>query len=158
VFNLTVGQNDMQCPNCRAPREGYGRWCPACGYAGGNIRRALAWTVIPTVLIGVVLGAQIAYEQLSRRGSSRNEYSNAIEIQDRAGRSAAFSQLMRDAGQTCVSTTKSLFRGDIGANAAWALRCQDSGDWLVLIAANGATRVASCGPLEKAGTPCWTPL
>jgi hypothetical protein len=148
----------MRCPKCKTPREGYGRWCHICGYAGGDIRRALLWTAIPTLLIAALLGGRIAYDKFTQQGSSRNKYSNAIEIQDRAGRSAAFSRLMRDAGETCTNTTKSLFRGDIGPNAAWALRCEDSGDWLVLIASNGATRIASCGPLDKAGTPCWTRL
>lgn len=116
------------------------------------------WTLLPTALIALMLLGRISYDALTRQGSSRNEHSNAIEVRDRAGQIAAFAQLMHDAGQKCTRMSKALFRGDIGRNAAWALRCQDSGDWLVLIASNGATRIASCGPLEKAGTPCWTRL
>jgi hypothetical protein len=148
----------MKCPKCKTPQNGYGGWCRACGHAGGNVRRALLWTLIPTLMIAVLLLARIGYAEVTRQGSSRNSYSNAIETQNASGRSAAFAKLMHDAGQTCSRTSKSLFRGDIGPNAAWALRCEDSGDWLVLIASNGATRIASCGPLNKAGTPCWTQL
>jgi len=118
----------------------------------------MLWTIVPTAMIAVILLARIAYAEITRQGSSRNSYSNSIEIQNSTGRSAAFAKLMHDAGQQCARTSKALFRGDIGTNAAWALRCEDSGDWLVLIASNGATRIASCGPLEKAGTPCWTRL
>ncbi|MFC3699412.1 hypothetical protein [Sphingobium xenophagum] len=148
----------MKCPKCKTPQNGYGGWCRACGHAGGNVRRAMLWTLIPTSMIAALLLARIGYAEITRQGSSRNSYSNAIETQNASGRSAAFAKLMHDAGQTCSRTSKSLFRGDIGPNAAWALRCEDSGDWLVLIASNGATRIASCGPLNKAGTPCWTQL
>lgn len=148
----------MKCPKCKMPQDGYGGSCRACGYAGGNARRAMLWTLIPTSIIAALLLGRIAYAEITRQGSSRNIYSNAIETQDAAGRSVAFAKLMHDAGQTCTRTSKSLFRGDIGPNAAWALRCEDSGDWLVLIASNGATRIANCGPLDKAGTPCWTRL
>jgi hypothetical protein len=148
----------MKCPKCKMPQEGYGKGCPACGHDGGNAGRAMLWTLVPTALIAITLLVRVAYAEITRHGTSRNEYSNAIEAQNKAGRSKAFAQLMRDAGQQCTRTAKSLFRGDIGPNAAWALRCEDSGDWLILIASNGATRVASCGPLEKAGTPCWTKL
>lgn len=115
-------------------------------------------TAIPVAMILVPLLAWISYSDLTRQGSSRNAYSNAIETQNAARRSVAFARLMHDAGEVCTRTSRSLFRGDIGPNAAWTLRCEDSGDWMILIASNGAARVASCGPLERAGTPCWTRL
>lgn len=148
----------MTCSKCRAPLNGYGNGCAACGHIGGNLRRALLWTLIPTGIIAVALGASIAIAEAYRTGSSRNPYSNAIEVRDATGRSQSFAMLMHDAGQVCARTTRSLFRGDIGTNAAWSIRCGDTGDWMILIAGTGATRVAQCGPLEKAGTPCWTPL
>lgn len=118
----------------------------------------LLWTLIPTGLIAGLLGAAIAITVAQRTGSGRNPHSNAIEVRDSAGRSQSFAKLMHDAGEVCTTTRRSLFRGDIGTNAVWAIRCGDTGDWMILIADNGATRVAQCGPLEKAGTPCWTPL
>ena len=136
--------------------EGFSRPCGSCGHAGGNARRALLWTLIPSGLILAATAANIVHTEMSREGSSRNTYSNAIEVQDAPGRSVAFAKLMRDTGQPCDATTRTMFRGDIGANAAWAIRCTDSGDWFILIAGNGAVRVANCGPMEEAGTPCWT--
>ena len=148
----------MNCPKCRAPIDGFGTGCIACGHSGGDLRRALLWTLVPTGVIAATLGASIAIAEAHRTGSSRNRYSNAIEERDAPGRTQSFAKLMHDAGEVCTSTKRSLFWGDIGTNAVWAIGCGDTGDWMILIADNGATRVAQCGPLEKAGTPCWTPL
>lgn len=148
----------MTCPKCRAPINGYGKGCTICGHGGGHASRTLLWTLVPTALIAAALGTSIAIADAHRTGSSRNVHSNAIEMRDAAGRSQSFAKLMHDVGQVCTTTTKSLFRGDIGTNAAWSIRCGDTGDWMILIAGTGATRVAQCGPLDKAGTPCWTPL
>lgn len=120
------------------------------------MRRALLWTLLPISIVAMTLAISLSISKMLRQGSSRNEYSNAIEVQGMNGRSAAFAKVMHDAGQQCASTSKTLFRGDIGTNAAWTIRCRDTGDWFILIASTGATRIANCRPLEDAGTPCWT--
>lgn len=120
------------------------------------MRRALLWTLLPTCVVATTLAVSLHISKSLRQGNSRNIYSNAIEVQGQNGRSAAFAKLMHDAGQQCASTSKTLFRGDIGYNAAWTIRCRDTGDWFILIASTGAARIANCRPLEVAGTPCWT--
>ncbi|MDI1297283.1 MAG: hypothetical protein PSY12_15630, partial [bacterium] len=89
----------MTCPKCRAPINGYGKGCTACGHSGGDTSRALLWTLIPTGLIGIALGASIAIADAHRTGSSRNRHSNAIEERDAPGRSQSFAKLMHDAGE-----------------------------------------------------------
>ena len=84
----------MKCPKCKTPQNGYGGWCRACGHAGGNVRRAMLWTLIPTSIIAALLLARIGYAEVTRQGSSRNSYSNAIETQNASGRSAAFAKLI----------------------------------------------------------------
>lgn len=120
------------------------------------MRQALLWTSLPLVAIMTSFSVSKAVTDSRSQGSSRNHFSNAIERQDRHGRSIAFSKVMLDAGERCASTSRSLFRGDIGINALWSIRCRDTGDWMILIAATGATRVTNCAMLEKARTPCWT--
>src|SRR3546814_18936470 len=91
--------------------------------------------------------------------------SNWLERMAPAERSHAFSGLMKDAGEECAAVSRFYFRGDIGLNAAWNIHCTDTGDWMVLIAANGCTRVAGCRSEERrVGKECvrtcrsrWTP-
>src|SRR3546814_7959602 len=75
--------------------------------------------------------------------------SNWLERMAPAERSHAFSGLMKDAGEECAAVSRFYFRGDLGLNAAWNIRCTDTGAWMVLIAANGWTRVAGCARSEE---------
>jgi hypothetical protein len=145
----------MDCPKCRTPLIGFGKGCTACGHSGANFKRAMLWIATPTALVVAALGASIAIDAANRTGSSRNPFSNAIEVEHEAGRSRTFAKLMHDVGEQCASTSKTMFRGDIGTNATWAIRCRDTGDWLILIAQNGATRVSQCVAMEKISQPCW---
>lgn len=148
----------MNCKNCSATIEGYLRVCGLCGHMAdrGLPTRGVigVLVVVALALVGLNLNAMQAKDD----GSSRNMKSNWLERMAPAERSHAFSGLMKDAGEECAAVSRFYFRGDIGLNAAWNIRCTDTGDWMVLIAANGWTRVAGCAKLNEAGTPCWTRL
>lgn len=112
----------------------------------------------------VVLGAlamslmQVQSQYARTFGSSRNDYSNRLERMPLPERSKAFSKILKDAGEACPSVTRYLFRGDIGTNALWSIRCSDGVDWTISIAENNWVRVTNCARLVQARTPCWTRL
>lgn len=147
----------MNCQKCAQPVHGFDGACGSCGHVPGVFP---VKGVIGVLALGLVAMVALAIQgQLAKAyGSSRNFYSNHLERLPAPERSKAFVGLLKDNGEECASVTRYFFRGDLGTNAMWNVRCSDTGDWMILIADNSWTRVAACSKLNQAGTPCWTKL
>ena len=146
----------MDCPRCRSPLSGFVSGCLSCGHRTdvGIPKRGIICAIIAAALALTFLQAQSQYARTL--GSSRNVHSNRLERMAAAQRSKAFSSILRDSGEICPAVTRYLFRGDIGTNALWTIRCSDGTEWTISIAQNNWTRVTNCARLSQAGTPCWT--
>lgn len=144
------------CSKCRSPLSGFVTGCLSCGHhtGVGISRRGIIGAIIAAVL---ALAALQAHSQYARSlGGSRNVFSNRLERMTPLQRSKAFSSILKGSGEVCPAFTRFLFRGDIGTNALWTVRCSDGAEWTILIAENNWTRVTKCAPPAQAGPPCWT--
>ena len=57
-------------------------------------------------------------------------------------RNAVFLRAIRDGGQDCQQVVGSAYNGEQLGRPAWAARCDDGRDWVVMLEANGRALVA----------------
>jgi len=56
----------------------------------------------------------------------------------------------------CAAVTMAERRRQLDGADVWVIRCSDTGDWAVKVAADSTTRLLSCGFLARIGNPCET--
>ena len=65
-------------------------------------------------------------------------------------RNAVFIRAIRDAGRDCQQVTSSALQGERGGQPLWTARCNDGGEWIILIGRGGIAQVANAAELKAA--------
>ena len=71
-----------------------------------------------------------------------NAYKARIEALPAAQRDAVFLRAVRDAGHDCQGVIGSAYNGEHFGMPAWAARCRDGRDWLIMLGRDGRAHVA----------------
>jgi hypothetical protein len=73
---------------------------------------------------------------------AQNVYKARIDALPDARRDAVFLRAVRDAGHDCQEVIGSAYNGEQFGMPAWAGRCRDGADWLIMLGRDGRALVA----------------
>lgn len=82
-----------------------------------------------------------------------NAFQQQMEALSPVNRGLALRRAVQDSGELCKRVTASAYQGDYKALKMWTLRCSDSGDWGLFLAANGDVQVRACKDMLELGLP-----
>ena len=82
-----------------------------------------------------------------------NTYHQDLQRLSEANRGLALRRAVQDSGKACKRAEASAFQGDYKSLKLWTLRCSDSGDWALFLAANGDMQVRACNEMTELRLP-----
>ena len=82
-----------------------------------------------------------------------NQYHEQLHQLSEVNRGLALRRAVQDSGKRCKKPDASAFQGEYRGLKMWTLRCPDTGDWALFLAANGDIQVRACKDLTELGLP-----
>jgi hypothetical protein len=82
-----------------------------------------------------------------------NEHHEQLHRLSEINRGLALRRAVQDSGKRCKKPDASAFQGEYRGLKMWTLRCPDTGDWALFLAANGDIQVRNCKDLTQLGLP-----
>jgi hypothetical protein len=83
-----------------------------------------------------------------------NKYSRQLFNMNDQVRLATFRNYMTQSGQQCALVTSAVLRGGYRHMDFWRVACSDSGDWMVSVMPDSATKILSCAVVKQLGDDC----
>ena len=78
------------------------------------------------------------------------DYQARLQAMPEAERNAVFIRAIRDAGLPCQHVQSSSFEGQTDGAPTWRTRCDETGEWFIVIGRDGVAQVADAAQLRGA--------
>lgn len=82
---------------------------------------------------------------------AESDHQQRLQAMPEGQRNAVFIRALRDAGRDCQGVERSAYQGVREGIPTWTVRCNDGGDWLVLISGAGVAQVVSAAEAVRGG-------
>lgn len=120
------------------------------------MNRIQSWA-IATMFVGLAAcGDEPPTDQAEKAGSAVTEtiaYQERLRTMDEGRRNATFIRAIRDAEKRCSHVQRSAYQQEFNGMSMWTAHCTETGDWVLLVSANGSTQVLHCSMAQRAGLP-----
>lgn len=117
------------------------------------MRILLTITVAALTLAGCDGSSSEPRQVRSIKVGADNPYQTQMQQLSEANRGLALRRAVQDSGERCKRAEASAFQGDYKSLKMWTLRCSDTGDWALFLAANGDIQARACKDLLQLGLP-----